>query len=301
MVMDLNDFRQKYSMDISNRIIQCIIETKLHGKNENSVIFSKDPIRSIRYAVKISLDKTIFKKRHMGCFFISDAKDAESLELIYFNFHRHAELGINNVNKWASEKRYNSNELTLLKIAGSFKPQEILFDYNLVKHENNKISICWGHKPDSLGMHDPAEYNSCMTFNINNETMCFKNEKKQVSLRYDIWKKHTGLGYYLNLDEDIWKKTYQPMIKVLINFISDKINTSKENKSNKFILVPINNNLKQEDRKAYLMYVRNKEYAWYKKLLEEYNKNANSTSKSVIIEKHYQNQAELHGLKFIRK
>jgi len=94
----------------------------------------------------------------------------------------------------------------------------------------------------------------------------------------------------VGLSKMIFMLEVYPLIKELFSMI-------EELKEEKTISLSKGINLVPLDKDQQIAYMKKQD--WYNKLLTEYTQYYQSDSKSDIADKHYQEQARLHGLKFI--
>ena len=97
-----------------------------------------------------------------------------------------------------------------------------------------------------------------------------------------------GFAKTMRFDYPTFAYNYIPFMQDVINLIKTGEYKSSIN-DNLVSLVPINS----EKTSNYT------NQGWYKQLLQKYTEYHRSDDKSDIVEKHYQEQARLHGLKFI--
>jgi len=96
----------------------------------------------------------------------------------------------------------------------------------------------------------------------------------------------------IGIQEHIFVNVFRPMMSKIIKILLEE--ESQQELTDPISLIPVNGKLNST-------FIKTKQSSWYLKLLKEYIEYSQSDNKSDIIENHYQEQARLHGLKFVKK
>ena len=122
----------------------------------------------------------------------------------------------------------------------------------------------------------------------------FKEDNELFCMNFDEWTKEyiNNTSKFRNciknspmLDLGIFKHYHYRASRLVCDFLKKEYESYGLASNDHIKLMPISDNVSKAD--------------WHKKLLEDYTQYYQSDNKSDIVEKHYQEQARLHGLKFV--
>lgn len=128
-----------------------------------------------------------------------------------------------------------------------------------------------------------------------------KKNNKTFNMSFDEWCQNirASLVQKMGFRESTFSNSYWPIFKTIFR---DTISHNKQLKKTErpetthSYLVPINEELAADNPSAYNQYLKDQKEGWFIKLMSDYN---NLPDKSEIVIKHYQEQARIHGLKFV--